>query len=202
MGTERIEAFSDGVFAIAITLLVLGVHVPHAADGQLGGALLRAWPSLISYVVAFAVIGLMWTSHHTMFSYIVRVDRWLVLLNLGHLMCVAFVPFPTSLLAEYARDTSNERAAAIAVSVTLTLAGIFYNAIWAYAARDHRHLTSTLNREEAAALGRRYRLGPVLFGLTIPIAWVSPTTALFSYALLALFYAVAPSRWHISPPGE
>ena len=131
-----------------------------------------------------------------MFAYIVRVDRWLVLLNLGHLMCMAFVPFPTSLLAEYAHSSGNERVAAIAIGVTLTMAGVFFNAIWAYAARGHRHLTEKLSHAQAAAMGRRFMLGPVLFGLTIPIAWISPVAVLFWFALLALYYAVVPARWH------
>lgn len=196
MTTNRIEAFSDGVFAIAITLLVLGVRIPHADDNQLAHELLRAWPSLVSYVLAFVIVGLIWASHHAMFAYIVRVDRWLVLLNLGHLMCIAFVPFPTSLLAEYAHSSGNERVAAIAIGVTLTMAGVFFNAIWAYAARGHRHLTEKLSRAQAAAMGRRFMLGPVLFGLTIPIAWISPVAVLVCFALLALFYTVAPARWH------
>ena len=196
MSTGRLEAFSDGVFAIAITLLVLGVRVPHAEENQLARELWRAWPSLASYVLAFFVVGISWASHHAMFSYVVRVDRWLVLLNLGHLMCMAFVPFPTSLLAEYAHSSGNERVAAIAIGVTLTLAGVFFNAMWAYAARGHRHLTDKLSRTQAAAMGRRFLLGPILFGLTIPVAWISPVAVLVCFALLAIFYTFAPARWH------
>jgi uncharacterized membrane protein len=99
METNRLEAFSDGVFAIAITLLVLEIKVP-PPDMTLEAGLLRLWPSYLAYTVSFLVIGAIWINHHAMFRHIVRVDETLLLLNVLHLMLIAFLPFPTAVLAE------------------------------------------------------------------------------------------------------
>jgi hypothetical protein len=100
--TGRLEAFSDGVFAIAITLLVLEIAVPHVEhDASLTNALLDLWPSYFGYAVSFITIGVMWINHHHMFKDIERVDHGLLALNLLLLICISFVPFPTAVLAEY-----------------------------------------------------------------------------------------------------
>jgi uncharacterized membrane protein len=98
METNRLEAFSDGVFAIAITLLVLEIKVPPPGTA-LGAELLHLWPSYLAYVVSFLVIGAIWLNHHAMFQHIVRVDGMLLLFNILHLMPIAFLPFPTAVLA-------------------------------------------------------------------------------------------------------
>jgi uncharacterized membrane protein len=106
--TGRIEAFSDGVFAIAITLLVLEVRVPHLKDAPIGttllGALIEQWPSYLGYAMSFLIIGIIWANHHNRFKYIKRSDHILLTLNTFFLMCVSFIPFPTALLAEYIRE--------------------------------------------------------------------------------------------------
>jgi uncharacterized membrane protein len=101
MTRARVEAFSDGVFAIAITLLVLDIPVPQVARGQLGDALLDNWPDYAAYVVSFAIIGLIWINHHAVFGYVERVDRGLLFLNLNLLLWTALIPWPTRLLAEF-----------------------------------------------------------------------------------------------------
>src|SRR5437870_8261275 len=98
METNRLEAFSDGVFAIAITLLILEIKVPPAAN--LGNGLLQLWPSYLAYAISFVVIGAIWINHHVMFDWIDRVDHKVLLLNTLHLMFIAFLPFPTAVLAE------------------------------------------------------------------------------------------------------
>ena len=99
----RIEAFSDGVFAIAITLLVIEIGVPHIqGEGTtLSHALLEQWPSYLGYAISFLQIGVIWANHHNRFRFIARSDHILLFLNILFLMCVAFIPFPTALLAEY-----------------------------------------------------------------------------------------------------
>jgi hypothetical protein len=109
--TTRIEAFSDGVIAIAITLLVLEVRVPHVEEGEsLWDALRGLWPSYVGFGLSFVIIGIIWANHHEMFDFITRANRTLVLLNLLFLLCVGFLPFPTALLAEYL-GREGERAA-------------------------------------------------------------------------------------------
>jgi hypothetical protein len=101
LSTGRVEAFSDGVFAVAITLLVFGIAVPTVKAGGLRQALLDEWPSYATYAVSFATIGIIWVNHHTTFARISRVDRPILFINLLLLMAVSFIPFPTSLMSQY-----------------------------------------------------------------------------------------------------
>src|SRR6266496_5950399 len=111
--TSRIEAFSDGVFAIAITLLILDVHVPPASQANLGRALARQWPTYAAYLISFAFIGIMWVNHHRLFNHIRRSDNGLMFQNLLLLLGVTFVPFPTALLAAHFGATDKTVAAVV-----------------------------------------------------------------------------------------
>src|ERR1700759_3063446 len=126
METSRLEAFADGVFAIAATLLILDVTVKAKGD-QLGSALLHAWPEYAAYAVSFVTIGIMWVNHHATLTVIERVDRTFLFLNVGLLASIAFVPFPTRLVAEHLRDVGL-RAAAVAYGITLTATAVFFGA--------------------------------------------------------------------------
>ena len=124
------EAFSDGVFAIAITLLILDIKVPKVApDQHLWSALGQQWPSYAAYVVSFLVIGIIWLNHHTMFGYVARVDRGLVVINLLLLLVVAAIPWPTALMAEYLRDDPASHDAAVVYSSVMVLVAITYVAL-------------------------------------------------------------------------
>src|SRR3989442_15709207 len=106
METARLETFSDGVFAIAITLLVLLFERPKLGPGEtLSHALLHQWPSYASYAVSFVTIGIIWVNHHTLFRYIARVDRVFLFVNVLFLMCVAFIPYPTEVVAAFLRSS-------------------------------------------------------------------------------------------------
>src|SRR3569833_2292181 len=145
--TGRIEAFSDGGFAIAITLLVLEIQVPHvegAGGTTLVGALIGEWPSYLGYAISFLQIGVIWANHHNRFTYIVRSDHVLLFLNILFLMCVAFIPFPTALLAEYIE--SGESTTAVAVySGTLAVTASFFTLLWIYAANGYRLVSRALD---------------------------------------------------------
>src|SRR5579883_2275203 len=118
MTTGRLEAFSDGVFAVAITLLIFNVQVPHVEDAAVGRALLAQWPAYASYVVSFLTIGIIWVNHHGLFTRVQRIDRVLLFLNLALLMVVAFLPFPTALLGEYILGQQASRIAALVYGAT------------------------------------------------------------------------------------
>ena len=167
MTTGRLEAFSDGVFAIAITLLVLGIAVPPPGTA-LGAELLRLWPSFLTYVVSFLLIGAIWINHHAIFRHIVRVDGTLLVLNLLQLMVFAFLPFPTAVLAEAFLHGTDKGIAVTLYSGTLAVGGLFVNVVWQYAARGNRllgiHLTTGEAREVAVALLSENARG--LYGLT------------------------------------
>lgn len=196
-GTSRIEAFSDGVFAIAITLLVLTLQVPEV-HGRLWHALLNEWPQFAGYLTSFAIIGIMWVNHHSMFRTIVRSDRLLLFLNLLLLLWMAMLPFPTNLIARYLGDGGTDAAVAEAVySANLTLAAIAFSLIWIHAVRDGRLVASPLPpRAERQAI-LRFSAGTFAYAATIGISFLSPGAALAIQFVVAAYYAfeqLSPTR--------
>ncbi|HWQ02788.1 MAG TPA: TMEM175 family protein [Gaiellaceae bacterium] len=193
MSPGRLETFADGVFAIAATLLILtvdGAVEGHGAD--LGESLRHAWPSYVGYVVSFVTIGIMWTNHHTVMSLIARVDRRFLLANLGLLMCIAFVPFPTRLLAENIRGDGAE-SAALAYGFTLTATAVFFNLVWFYAERGRRLLRADADPRIVAGLNRTYLPGPWIYlGATL-VALASPTASALLYLAIAGLYVFESS---------
>lgn len=187
MNTTRLEAFSDGVFAIAITLLVLEIQVP-CWVAALGAELLHLWPSYLAYVVSFLAIGTIWINHHNMFQHIVRVDGTLLLLNVLFLMLIAFLPFPTAVLAEAFHRGTDERVAAAFYGGIFTVIGIFATSMWRYAARGHRLLAPHLTAKKAQQMERRFLIGPIAYATAAVAALIVPWLAVLIFALLNLFY--------------
>jgi uncharacterized membrane protein len=187
----RLEAFSDGVFAIAITLLVLDLAVPardQVRRGGLGSALAHQWPSYFAYLVSFLVIGIIWVNHHTMFSKVNLVDRPVLFANLALLLVVSALPFPTRLLAEYLTAGSDAHTAAAIYSVTMLAMGLAYSVLWLTVTRDvgllHEHVDPAASR---AAL-RRFGLGNVVYLATVGLSFVSAIATLSVHGALALYY--------------
>ena len=190
MPTSRIEAFSDGVFAIAITLLIIEVRPPDSEAGELAGDLVGLWPSYAAYFVSFVVIGIIWVNHHDVFGRITTVDRPLLFLNLFLLLTVAFLPFPTALLGEYVREGDNAHIAAAVYGANMTMIGLAFIAIWTYLARVPALLAHGMGADAALRARRAATVGPVVYALTIPLAFVSPVACLIVYAALALYFAI------------
>src|SRR3954452_11047385 len=191
MTMGRIEAFSDGVFAIAITLLVLEIHVPEDAENGLGQALIDQWPAYASYIVSFFVIGIIWVNHHAVFDHLQRADRPLLFLNLLLLLFVAVLPFPTNLLATYMQEGgADERVAAVVYSGTMTGMGLAFGALWTYASRHGRLLGETLSPAEIQRLTRRFPAASRFSLLARLFALVSAPACLALNALLAIYYAL------------
>ncbi len=186
----RLEAFSDGVFAIAITLLVLDLHVPQeVAAGGLGHALARDWPNYASYVVSFFIIGIIWVNHHAMFGDIKRVDRPLLFLNLLLLLFVVAIPFPTALLAEYVTAGGfNSHLAAAVYSGTMFGMAISFGVIWRWVLREGSPLTEGIDRGTARAILARVAVGNVAYLVLIGLSFVSAPLTLTLHFLLAVFY--------------
>jgi len=191
MPKSRTEAFSDGVFAIAITLLIIEVRVPSSRAGDLAGDLAHQWPSYAAYVVSFAIIGVIWVNHHDIFERITTVDRPLLFLNLLLLLTVAFLPFPTALLGEYIRKGDNAHVAAAVYGANMALIGLAFIAMWTYLVRTPSLLAAEVGAEGARRARRAAAIGPVLYGLSIPLAFVSPVACLVVYAALALYFGIA-----------
>lgn len=172
MNKTRVEFFSDGVFAIAITLLVLEIKVPES--GSVATGLLDLWPSYLAYTVSFIVIGAIWINHHAMFNWIARIDHQLLLFNTFHLLFIAFLPFPTAVLAEAFHTGSGRDVATAFYAGTLTIIGVLVNAMWWHAASHHELLNEAVSPGLARAIGKRFLVGPAGYGLATILAFVNP----------------------------
>jgi uncharacterized membrane protein len=191
MATNRLEAFSDGVFAIAITLLVLEIHVPEDPKQGLAKALLEQWPTYASYVVSFFVIGIIWINHHAVFDHLLRVDRAVLFLNLLLLFWIALLPWPTNVLATYMRHGgADERVAAVLYTGVMTLMGASFGALWGYAAHHRQLLGDSLSNEEIRSRTRRFTIGTPVYALAMLVGLVSAVACLVINALLAVYYAL------------
>jgi len=187
--TSRLEAFSDGVFAIAITLLVLEIGVPHVAAGQsLGEALRHLWPSYFGFAVSFLTIGVMWINHHAMFKDIDRQDHTLLVLNLVLMMSISFLPFPTAVVAAYMRDGSHQLTAALTWGATLFVIAIAFQALWLYASGNRRLIDEHVSDARLRVRTRRYLPGPLMYAVAMGLAFVHPWISLGLYGLYALFW--------------
>ena len=191
--TQRIEAFSDGVFAIAITLLVLELKAPPAGNSQLATLLIRQWPSYLAFLASFAFIGIMWINHHRLFTHIRRSDHGLLVLNLLLLLGVITVPFPTSVLAENL-GKSGERTATLLYSGTYVVIATAFNALWRYATSRNRQLLGPdVDATAVTQIGLQYSFGPLLYLVCFALAWVSTPASLLLNVGLACFFALPPA---------
>jgi uncharacterized membrane protein len=179
------------VFAIAITLLIIEIGVPHAAGTEsLFHKLVESWPSYLGYAISFLVIGTVWANHHNRFRLIARSDHILLFLNILFLMCVAFIPFPTALLAEYIREEEYRVTAVAVYSGTLAVTAVFFTALWLYAAGDYRLLDRAVDPLLLGAMTRRYVLGMLLYLLAFGLAFLSPAASLALIVILALIFVL------------
>jgi len=196
--TTRLEAFSDGVFAIAITLLVLEIRLPPEADIEHGGGLARTllglWPSYAGYAVSFVTVGIMWANHHEVIKLMSGVDHGLIVWNLLLLMAISFTPFPTAVMAEHLPHPGWDRNVAVAFYCgSFTLTALFYNLLWRNASRQRRLIRAHVSDERVRAITRAYAPGTFIYGAATAIAFVSVPAALAIVAGLALFY-ILPKR--------
>jgi uncharacterized membrane protein len=193
MGSQRLETLADGIFAIAATLLVLSVDAQVGNDPQgLGQRLLHVWPSYLGYAISFLTIGIIWVNHHTVMNQIDRVDRMFLFLTVAFLMCVAFIPFPTRLVAEHIRG-EGAQAAALAYGFTLTATALCFNGIWLYAARGRRLLRADADARAVSGITRSYLPGPWIYLVSTLLAFASPTASVVLYAVIAFVYVLESS---------
>ena len=186
-GTGRTEAFSDGVIAVAITLLILDIHVSNV-NKDLLQALLSQWPTYLGYVTSFLVISIFWANHHNMFRHIYQVDYALLLINAYFLMCIAFIPFATALLTTYITSPTNQHTAAIVYGATLLLNGMLFNAIWWYAVWKRRLVRGDLDAPAVQRLTRGYLFGLPFYALAIVLSLINVELSLAFYIVIDLMY--------------
>lgn len=191
MNKARAESFSDGVFAFAITLLVLGIQIPDlktGSDQELRETLIRSLPQLVPYITSFATIGIIWLNHHAMFHGVERVEHTTLTLNLALLLVVAFIPYPTAVLSRCgALPTS-----AFLYGAALTLLGATYSLLWRHIVR--RGLSSSVSdKADARRKIRRNLTGSLVYPAATLIALRYPKVSILIYFLLATFYFI-PTR--------
>jgi uncharacterized membrane protein len=193
VNTARLETFADGVFAIAATLLILNVELPDLGNRTLAHELVRLWPAYVGYAVSFLTIGIIWVNHHNVLRQLRGIDRTFLFINVFFLLCVAFIPFPTRLLATYVR-TGDGRAAAVAYGITLTVTAVFFNLMWRYAiGRGGQLLRPDADRRDIEGITRSYRPGvPMYAGATIVGIFQAEVSATL-FAAIALFYVLSSS---------
>ena len=189
--TGRLEAFSDGVFAVAITLLVLNIKIPgvDANDKQLWQDFFNNWPMLLAYVTSFATIGVMWLNHHRMFTHIKHANTLLMMLNLLLLLLIVFVPVPTAMLAEYLVRL-DLHTAAVLYGGTFFLTACCFNILWRYASYHNRLLGENVDSHSVEAISRQYLFGPLLYLIIFAVAWVNTLACIILSFILALFFAL------------
>ena len=192
---DRLILFSDAVFAIVMTLLVLDIRVPEVpsdvAAQEVPGLVFELWPKILSYVLSFLVIGLYWIGHHQTFRYVRSYDRTLLWLNLLFLLSISFIPFPTDLLGEYGQL----RFAVIFYAASLALARLLLALVWWYIFSGPIRTSDELDQELAKVHLIRSLAIPAIFLLSICIAFFSTNVAIASWVLLVVGDTVAWRLW-------
>jgi TMEM175 potassium channel family protein len=189
MRTERLQTLADGIFAIALTLLVLSLPVPKGSR-RLAHDLLAQWPFYAAYVVSFVTVAIVWINHHALMDGVVRADRTLMELNLLLMLFVALVPWPTGLLAEYLRDGGSSGAAAVTYGIVMMLMAASFTGIWLWLARTE-DLAHPEMRPRIPLAIRRSSVGPVVYLAGTLLALASAPFSFALYAAAAAFFALS-----------
>jgi uncharacterized membrane protein len=189
VGKERLETFADGVFAIAATLLILNVELPKSS-GSLGHELVHLWPAYAAYAVSFLVIGVIWVNHHTILSLVSHTDRTFLFVNVFFLLAIAFLPFPTRVLADNLR-AGDARTAAVFYGLTSIAMSIGFLAVWLYCSRIGRLLADDADPRVVSGITRSFLPGVPLYVLATLSCLISAWLGAALYAGLALFYVVS-----------
>ena len=187
---SRIEALSDGIFAVAMTLLVLDIKPPEVTKvAALSRELLALWPRCLSYAVSFLMLGIYWVGQHNQFHLIRCADRTLLWINIVFLMAISFVPFSTALLSAYPLQPSAQTV----YGGNLIAIGLLLLWHWTYATHRHRLVDPELDDRMIRAVIKRILIGPALFTLAIASSSLSAVASLVLYVVAPLIY-VLPGR--------
>lgn len=191
MNRSRVEAFSDGVFAIAITLLVLTISEP-TSFLNLGTQLAHRWPSFFAYAVSFAIIGIMWINHHAVLENVRQIDRKFVYLNFLLLMTIAFLPYTTGVLGGALASGESTRTAAVFYSSVMAINAYAWVALWLYASVGRRLLDQKLPESLRSIVTKLFGVGVILYTIAVGVAFLNAYVALALQALFAIYYGLDP----------
>ncbi|HST05820.1 MAG TPA: TMEM175 family protein [Chloroflexia bacterium] len=200
-GTSRLEAFSDGVFAIATTLLVLDIKVPEVSGadgaGALGAALINQWPRYASYILSFVTIGIVWANHHRMFASIGRTNHTFLVLNVLYLMVIGVFPFPTALLSRYIGEVEYpymQQLVTLVYTGLSVLVSLLYLAVWLYATGRGNLLKKGVDPRFVARMKTRSIVGVGVFTTVFVVGFLNVYVSLGLLCCLLVFYLL-PSAW-------
>lgn len=188
MSKGRVEAFSDGVFAVAATFLIFNVQLDKSAPGGLLAALLAAWPKYAAYVASFLTIGVMWMNHHGLFERLHRIDRALQFINLILLMAIVFLPFSTAELGSNLGIPSDANTAADLYALNALMIALGFSALWTYALTHPSLLAPEVDREAALRSWPRFAVGTIVYFACIPLGQISPIAVVIVCGALAVYY--------------
>ena len=188
MEKNRVEAFSDGVLAIAITLLIIEVRIPESEEGELWDEIVHAWPQLAAYVVSFFIIGIIWVNHHALLGLAKYVDRPLLFFNLLLLLCIVLIPFSTALLADYIRASDNSHVAAAVYSGNMLLCALAFQVMWRWIVPGGRLLHEPMDPRAERAAQARFGAGVFAYLATIGLSFWSAAATLLAHFLIAVYY--------------
>ena len=190
MSVGRLEAFSDGVLAIVITLLILEIKVPVGQEGTLGSALARQWPQYVAFLLSFLIVGIIWLNHHATFNLLLRTDHRIQMLNLLLLLPVTVLPWPTALLAEYTHEgtAGDQRIAVLVYGLASSAMAVSFNVLWRYLLRHPELHKPQVTAELLAVRNRRYNTGLVVYPAATVLGLVSVPLFLVLMLGLAVLY--------------
>ncbi len=196
-GTGRLEAFSDGVFAIAVTLLVLQLKVPEtlplSGNTSLANYVVEQWPAFLAYFNSFLSILIMWLNHHNIFKQVRRSNHTFIIFNGVLLMLITFLNYPTALLAPALKvgTAGDKKFATLVYTGTFVVIAVFYNVLWRYGTHNGRLLGKHANKALVAQITREYRFGPLVYLVAFLLAFVSVPASLVLTVLLAVYFALS-----------
>ena len=188
--TERIVGFSDALFAIVITLLVLELKIPEIPESlaaeELPHALAELWPNVISHIISFTLLGIYWVGHHALFTFIKRYDRNLLWLNILFLLFMASMPFPTGLLIRY----NNQQISMVIYCILLILTGVSAIVMWWYASKNYRLIDENIQPEVIALTYRRMAIAPIIYFIALIVSFFSLTIAQLLLVVAIIVYII------------
>src|SRR4051812_26842269 len=201
MSVGRLEAFSDGVLAIVITLLILDVKVPESASGHLGRELAHQWPQYAAYLVSYLIVGIIWLNHHAVVQLLRRADHGIQVHNLALLLPVSVLPWPTAVLAEYLRDGTgaDQRVAVLLYGITSSLMAVTFNLMWRYLLRHPELRRPEVTRESLAVRNRRFNLGLLAYPVVTALGLLSVPLFLVLVFALAVLYLLPTPEYEAHP---
>jgi uncharacterized membrane protein len=189
--TSRVEAFSDGVFAVAVTLLILTIQVPPLdSTTPIPEYVVRQWPFFLAYAVSFLSILVMWANHHGIFNLVIRTDRVLILLNGVLLMLITFFDYPTAIVGAALRDGAYQQFAALFYTGTLLVLTFVYNLFWRYIAAHPRLVDQHVSPATIQRITREYRFGPVFYLIAFGLAYINALAGILATLLLAIYFGL------------